>query len=111
MRISRRRRCTRRSLPSTHGRSTKKPILARAERSTGSAIQGRLHLGTALLLCALIVSACSGSKKTTPLPASPPSTGTVIAASSTPALPPPDLASQIGVRADLPTFDPIDLAA
>ena len=31
--------------------------------------------------------------------------------SPTPPPPPRDLASQIGVRADLPAFDPVDLAA
>ena len=73
-------------------------------------MQGRLHPGAALLLCALMLAACSGSKKT-PAQPTPPPTETAAAASPTPAPPPPDLASQIGVRADLPAFDPVDLAA
>src|SRR4051812_39868569 len=107
MQISRRRRCTRRSLPSTPVRSTKKPILARAKRDVGSAMQGRLHLGAALLFCALIVAACSGSKKDAPTTISPPAE-TEAAASPVPTLapPPPDVASQIGVRANLPDTDP-----
>src|SRR2546421_3514029 len=109
MQTSRRRRCTRRSLPSTPARSTKKPIRARDKRGLPFAAQGRLGIGAALLLCALIVAACSGSKTTPPQPTLPPAETAV--PSPTPPPPPRDLASQIGVRADLPAFDPVDLAA
>ena len=70
----------------------------------------------ALLCVAVAVAACSGGSKNR-APTGTPSASTAAAATTAPstATPSPqpavDLASQIGVRADLPVADAIDLAA
>ena len=66
---------------------------------------------TAMLLCGvvLIAAACGGSKKQ-PATSATVVAGEAAAPSTSPAPSPVDLASQIGVRADLPVVDAIDLA-
>lgn len=91
-------------------RPTPAPVRSPTRRSTR---RGRPARGAAVLLSAALTvfaAACSGSSKDAAVTtASPSITATVPAPTSAPA--PRDLASQIGVRADLPADNPIDLAA
>jgi immune inhibitor A len=62
-----------------------------------------------VFLAALLSVACSGGSSSG-TPSLEPTAGTTATAVPTPAAPPRSLAEQIGVRADLPVDDPIDLS-